>query len=187
MVMVVIEGMDNSGKSTIAQYIGAYIRRPVMESEGPPVARDGMTAEEEINQRVDKYERFGDSFLYDRHPVVSNEIYGSVRAEGNPITPGRSMLFYEQRPIFIYCDAGTRGLDAHVQKAHDTEKHLDDITKNYETLLTAYRTWAAKHAHFCYRIGDDPDQLTTAVNFMLAFATEQRRLATEPDIIHIEK
>jgi chloramphenicol 3-O-phosphotransferase len=162
-MMVVIEGMDNSGKSTLALALSDYMRLPIMESEGPP------KSDEEINERVDKYERFGDAFLYDRHPVVSNEIYGAVRLEGNPITPGRSMIFYESKPIFIYCDAGERGLDAHVRKAHDTDKHIDDITRNYTALLEAYRTWAAKHAHFMYRIGDDMDGIKGAVHYYRSF------------------
>lgn len=157
MAMLIIEGMDNSGKSTLASALAEYIGLGIQESEGPPLSDD------EINERVDRYERMGDSFIFDRHPVTSNSIYGQVRPEGDPITLGRQLLFWEARPIIIYADAGTRGLDAHVKKAHDTEKHLADIETNYNKLLDLYRVFAAERAHFMYRIGDNVDALLYAV------------------------
>lgn len=156
--MIVIEGMDNSGKSTLAIAIAESLGLGIQESEGPPKSA------EEINLRVDRYEKMKD-FIFVRHPVISNSIYGQVRPEGNPITPGRSMIFYEANPILIYCDAGMRGLDAHVTKAHDTEKHLRDIEQNYGTLLKLYRRWAVERAHHVYRIGDDMDEFADVVAF----------------------
>lgn len=155
---IIIEGMDNSGKSTLAVRLADYMGLIVRESEGPP------RSDEEINERVDTYEKL-EGVLFVRHPVISNAIYGSVRPDGNPITPGREMLFYEQKHLFIYCDAGNRGLGAHVEKAHDTPQHLEDITNNYNKLLYLYRQWAAEHAHFVYRIGDDMDQLIATIYF----------------------
>lgn len=155
---IIIEGMDNSGKSTLGAAMADYFKLLVQESEGPPLSDD------EINNRVDRYEVLEDR-LFVRHPVISNEIYGSVRPEGNPITPGRVALFYEARHTLIYCDAGQRGLGSHVKKAHDTEQHLEDITNHYNKLLYLYRQWAAEHAHFIYRIGDDMDQLISTVYY----------------------
>lgn len=163
--MIVIEGMDNSGKSTLAEHMAEYMELIIQESEGPP------RSDEEINERVDRYEGMKDR-LFVRHPCISNAIYGQVRPEGNPITPGRTMLFYEARPCLIYCDAGVRGLGAHVEKAHDTKKHLKDITDNYQKILYLYRQWAAEHAHFVYRIGDDMDQLIATVYFYLQYQSK---------------
>lgn len=157
--MIVIEGMDNSGKSTLGVALAEYFEAFVQESEGPPLSVD------EINERVDRYETMADTHVFVRHPVISNAIYGQVRPEGDPITPGRRILFYEAKPILIYCDAGTRGLDAHIKKAHDTEQHLADIENHYNKLLNLYRVWAAEHAHFVYRIGDDPQALISTVMF----------------------
>lgn len=156
--MIIIEGMDNSGKSTLGQALADYMGLIVQESEGPPLSQ------KEINDRVDKYEIMTDR-LFVRHPVISNAIYGQVREEGDPITPMRRQMFYEADHVIIYCDAGQRGLGAHVEKAHDTKKHIEDITNNYNKLLYLYRQWAAEHAHFVYRIGDDMDRLIATVFF----------------------
>jgi hypothetical protein len=162
---IIIEGMDNSGKSTLGEAMASYFELIVQESEGPPLS------EEEINDRVDRYET-REGCLFVRHPVISNAIYGSVRPEGNPISLGRIALFYEANHTLIYCDAGTRGLGAHVEKAHDTKQHLKDITNNYNKLLYLYRQWAAEYAHFVYRIGDDMDKFISTVYFHYCYSNE---------------
>jgi hypothetical protein len=164
--MIVIEGMDNSGKSTLALAMADYMDLIVQESEGPPLS------DEEINERVDRYADL-EGRLFVRHPVVSNAIYGKFRKEGNPITPGRTMLFYEAKPTLIYCDAGDRGFEGHALKPHDTPRHQKLLNKNREKLLTEYRLWAAQHAHFVYRIGDDMDQLIATVYFHIQYHQAQ--------------
>lgn len=160
--MIVIEGMDNSGKSTLARGMADYMDLIVQESEGPP------RSDEEINERVDRYQAM-EGRLFVRHPCVSNAIYGKMRPEGNPITPGRTMIFYDARPTLIYCDPGDRGLTGHVEKDHDSAQHLNLVDTNYAALLEEYRLWAAQHAHFVYRIGDDMDQLIHTVHYYRCF------------------
>lgn len=164
--MIVIEGMDNSGKSTLAEAMASYMELIVQESEGPPLVEPmhDPTGETEINERVDRYADM-EKRLFVRHPVISNSIYGKFRPEGDPITPGRAMLFYEARPTLIYCDAGDRGFEGHQLKDHDTEVHQQMLTEKQAELLNEYRLWAARHAHFVYRIGDDMDQLIATVYF----------------------
>lgn len=157
--MIVIEGMDNSGKSTLGEMMAYHYGMFVQESEGPP--KDAR----EINQRIDRYEKRADRYIFVRHPCISNPIYAKFRAEGDLVTVGRTVRFYQLKPLIIYCDAGTRGLDDHVVKDHDSEKHLADITQNYQELLSLYRQWAAERAHFVYRIGDNMKALVHTVNF----------------------
>lgn len=163
--MIVIEGMDNSGKSTLAEEMASYFGLIVQESEGPP------KSDQEINDRCELYGSMADR-LFVRHPVVSNAIYGKFRPEGNPIDPGRTILFYEDKPCLIYCDAGTRGFDGHVLKDHDTEVHQKLLATKQEELLKEYRLWAAQYAHFIYRIGDDMQQLISTVYFWTQYAEQ---------------
>lgn len=160
--MIVIEGMDNSGKSTLAERMANYMGLTVQESEGPPLSA------QEINDRVDRYEHL-EGHLFVRHPVVSNAIYGKFRPEGNPITPGRTMFFYQNNPTLIYCDAGSRGYQGHQLKPHDTEAHQRLLLEREGDLLREYRLWAAQEAHFIYRIGDDMDRLIASVKYFNAY------------------
>lgn len=163
--MIVIEGMDNSGKSTLGALLAERMGFAIQESEGPPRATDNLTAAEEINHRIERYAELRRT-IFVRHPVSSNAIYGAVREEGDPVLPELRDAFYSSRPIIVYCDAGDRGLEAHIAKAHDTEKHLRDITQHYESLLYLYRCWAAQKADFIYRIGDDME--------LICYLIEQR-------------
>lgn len=160
--MIVIEGMDNSGKSTLGEALASYLDMIVQESEGPPLS------DEEINERVDKYEAMTGR-IFVRHPVISSAIYGKFRPEGNPITPGRTMIFYESNPLLIYCDAGERGFEGHVVKDHDTARHQQLLSDYQRDLLEEYRLWAAQHAHFVYRIGDDMNELISTIHYRLAY------------------
>lgn len=161
---IIIEGHDNSGKSTLAQRMADYIGLIVQESEGPP------KSDEEINARVDAYEEL-ESRLFVRHPVVSNAIYGKFRDKGDPITEGRRMVFYEGHHTLVYCDA-QRGYEGHVVKDHDTPEHMKLLDENCGLILHEYRLWAAQHAHFVYRIGDDMDRLIAAVHFFHCYGEE---------------
>lgn len=161
--MIVVEGMDNTGKSTLARRLAQEFGLFIQESEGPPRATPEMTAAYEINERIRRYKQMDDT-LFVRHPCISNNIYSSVREEGDPVFPDYRERFYTERHILIYCDPNLgRRLDDHVVKLHDTEKHLRDIASNYDKLLGLYRLWAVGHAHFVYRIGDDTDRLVAAV------------------------
>lgn len=158
---IIIEGHDNSGKSTLARKMAEYMQLKIQESEGPPLSDD------EINQRVDRYETLKDT-LFVRHPVISNSIYGQFRPEGDPITEGRRLLFYGNQHVLIYCDA-QRGYSGHVLKDHDTPEHQELLHRRKDELLTAYRIWAAQNAHFVYRIGDDMDQLIATVLYFHSY------------------
>lgn len=158
---IIIEGHDNSGKSTLAVKLAQYMEFKIQESEGPP------QSDEEINERVDRYDELEDT-VFVRHPVISNSIYGQFRPEGDPITEGRRIIFYERPHILIYCDA-QRGYEGHQIKDHDSPDHLKLLELHQSELLKAYRIWAAQHAHFVYRIGDDMDQLVSTIYFFHTF------------------
>ena len=156
--MIIVEGPDNSGKSTLAKYIGERRGLIIQESEGPPKSN------QEINDRIIRYARMNET-LFVRHPVISNSIYGKFRPEGDPVFPGLRDEFYNNpHLLIIYCDPGTRGLDSHVIKDHDTPEHLAMVNSNAEALIEAYRDWAIGHAHIAYRIGDSMERIVALVD-----------------------
>src|SRR5688500_14255581 len=115
--MIIIEGMDNSGKSTLALMLARRLNYQVQESEGPP--RDAR----EINDRCRRYSQLQNT-VFVRHPVISNAIYGQFRPEGDPIEDAVRDEFYASRHLIIYCDPLDRGLLEHVEKDHDSPQHL---------------------------------------------------------------
>ena len=159
--MFIIEGHDNSGKSTLARKLQSELPGySLQESEGPP------RSAAEINERCIRYmERVdaGEKLIFVRHPVISNAVYGSFRPEGDVIREDVRFRFKARRPIVVYCDPLDRGLGDHVVKDHDTKEHLALLEANHQRILEAYRNWAIRNATFWYRIGDDVATIVRAV------------------------
>lgn len=163
--MIVVEGVDNAGKSTLIRALQVVLPAwPVQASEGPPKYKG------EQNDRVMRYfTAHGADFIYDRHPCVSQPIYSAIRSHTDPIDPLLIEKFYNCEPLFIYCDGGDRGMKGHIfNPATDTEKHLDEVRENYGKLLLHYRMWAGKHAFMTYRIGDSISRITKTVEHLLS-------------------
>ena len=145
--MIVFEGVDNSGKSTLARAVASALSMNVQESEGPPKYTG------ELYHRAHRYWGM-DNTLFVRHPFVSQTIYRTIRGNGEGIKPEILKAFYDTRPLFIYCDPVDRGLEGHIVKEGESSTHLLAIREKYEELLAHYRLWALKHAIIIYRIGD---------------------------------
>jgi predicted HAD superfamily Cof-like phosphohydrolase len=154
--MIVVEGPDAAGKSTLADHLAKFFHLPIQKSEGPP------TYPGEINDRLERYSKLPPC-IFDRHPVVSQYIYS--KAFNRPIDMDEHWThqFYAQHPILIYCDPLDQVYD-HVVKAHDNEEHLKQIHNRYDALLDHYRYWAIEHATIIYRIGESKDLIARLVN-----------------------
>ena len=124
--MIVIEGMDNSGKSTLCRQISAMLPAwQVQVSEGPPKYPG------EQNERVRKYLGYPKNTIYDRHPCVSQLIYGQMRSHADGIDEELVRSFYSMQPFFIYCDPGARHMKGHLVRSEvDTPEHVAAIKEN---------------------------------------------------------
>lgn len=143
---VVIEGMDASGKSTLARKLGRHLGMKVVSSQGPEKYPG------EVIKRTIKYLKL-DNRIFDRHPIVSQPIYGSLRERCTVIPDEWVELFRKQRNFFIYCECS--GVLAHETKAHDSPAHLQSIAANASKIEAAYEEWAETNAHARYRPYDD--------------------------------
>ena len=141
---IVIEGPDNSGKSTLAKMIASYTGRTIVSSEGPEKFPG------EIDQRITRYFGYRD-VIFDRHPVVSQAIYCDIVGTSE-VDRSLAMRFYDECPIMVYCVG--RPLVGHVRKAHDTDQHLFAITEAHDIVCARYDQWALLNARIIYRVGD---------------------------------
>jgi hypothetical protein len=159
--MIVIEGMDATGKSTLARRLATELKLQIQESEGPPQSYS------EFHARILRYFEMKDTHLFVRHPLVSNPIYDLARIQENhPIVKMPDDLYFAfydiVRPTFIYCAPSSYQVDHNV-KDHDSPEHLAMIERRRDTLLRGYSDWALKHAHIVYRIGDSTDAVLAMV------------------------
>lgn len=160
-MLIIIEGVDASGKSTLASALSDALGMSIVPSEGPP-RHPG-----EINERLARYAQY-DNVIFDRHPVISQPIYGQLRQPAERINSLFECQLYDVQPIFIYCEVSGNNkqldfFDRHTRKTYDTDDHMQQVDHNYHLLLASYRSWAMHHALLWYRIGDDVPRIIQAV------------------------
>jgi hypothetical protein len=155
---VIVEGPDNSGKTTLVNYIAARLGLPIIKGEGPP------------NDHVEWAARFerdpGGYTLFDRHTAVSEPIYGGILRGVNyaEAYPHLINQFYATPRLFIYCRNETWDLNGHdATHERDTPEHLEALAQHHPAICQAYDKWALERAHVVYRIGDDMAILTAIV------------------------
>jgi thymidylate kinase len=139
---IVLEGIDNSGKSTLANLLSARLERVVVHSGGPE------KYEGEFRSRVLSFLECK-AVIFDRHPCVSERIYGPIR-ERTLLTPDLEGLFYSTNPLIVYCRPFNR-LQGHIVKERDTVQHLEQVKQNYDEILNRYEQWALARAHIIHR------------------------------------
>ena len=132
MPNIVIEGPDGAGKSTLAERLIEHLPLKLQKGEGPP------KSQVEIIQRVQSYLEM-DYTLFDRHPCISQPIYGMFR-KTDIFVPGVLITeFYAQNNFIIYMH-GRAG--NHKAKKYDTKEHLDTIHRYDGNIRNAYEEWA---------------------------------------------
>ena len=153
--MLILEGLDATGKSTLGRYLADELGLAVQESEGSAKSFD------EIHHRIKRYAEMVNT-LFVRHPCVSQSIYYRIQTSPVIIDELTLQRFYRCDHTFIYCEPDhnfTNRLSGHQIKEHDTPEFVDRLKNNYWMLLDLYRKWALRHAHFVYRIGDSQERL----------------------------
>ncbi len=153
---IILEGPDNSGKSTLANVLLQVVPYTLQSGEGPP------KFPWEIDERANRYMAMKNT-IFDRHPCISETIYGKYR--GKPVELHRATMdrFGELDHLIIYCESDSMGAHDHEVKDHDTPDHLELIHDHDKQIRQDYRIWAAVNAHAKYRIGDDVEAVKKLV------------------------
>lgn len=160
-MILILEGPDNSGKSTLAAHLSEALAIPITSSEGPEKYPG------EINERLRRYhEDSRKLMIFDRHPAISQLIYGSFREGGaHGVDPDLVQQLYNRDPLIIYCHG--RSLSGHVIKDHDSAAHRASVARYHEEICQQYDAWAAEKAHIHYRVGDSMERVLQLVKGVL--------------------
>lgn len=137
--MIIIEGPDNSGKSTLVRELAQRLQPcHVAHSSGPTRSVDEM---------FKKVRRFNHLYvntksLVDRWPVISESVYGPVLREESMIAGSRFLddLQRSRVPI-IYCRPPMNtlmSLENHQVRKEESSGHIEGVNRNQEKLVNAY-------------------------------------------------
>lgn len=101
--MIIVEGMDNTGKSTLAKLLSDTFQLPVVDRQGRPETDD------EMMQQIMSFLLLDPPAILDRHPLISERVYGLILKDRRDIfQPPLTFSFYLERllrddPLIIYC------------------------------------------------------------------------------------
>lgn len=147
-MLIILEGPDGGGKTTLAEFLSEHLGLKHIRSEGP------QKYPGEIDHRIKRYlDMDTNRLIFDRHPCVSQLAYRMVHDQD---VPDAALInrFYEQDPLFIYCRPLPNAIHT-ASGAWDTAEYLAAVDANYSKLMEWYDLWAARHASIIYRIGDN--------------------------------
>ena len=146
--MIIIEGPDNSGKSTLAKNLSIALKIKIWHSPGP-------NTKEQLYDSMD-FVMEQEELILDRVPCISEQIYGPVLRGKNLLqdTDLLEKLIEEKDPIFIYCRPST---DIIVSKRmqfrpEETEDHKRKVIEEIYTLITVYDTCMQGVPHILYNL-----------------------------------
>lgn len=142
MVNIIFEGPDHAGKSTLARAVAEALHMPYQRSIGVPKTF------EEVLERANHYLNNINGYIIDRHPCVSQPIYGQLR-DDPPMPQSLITRFYDQNPVLVYCCAGIY-LQAHKPSPNDTPEHLEALKAKFDFICFEYERWATDCAHIWY-------------------------------------
>lgn len=137
--MIIIEGPDNAGKSTLASYIAHELGLEVYHAGGPPASK------KEIFGRAEFILNNHDKFIFDRTPMISEPVYCILRGGDNFFACQEADELYARlkalKPIIIYCrppDSVLMDMSNHQVKEHDSKEHVERVMANAERLMQRY-------------------------------------------------
>lgn len=100
--MIIVEGMDNTGKTTLVRKLTSMLPLRKYKSPGPDIGEA-----EQIEWVRDRLEDTDEWVIFDRFPLISEPIYGSnIRGQHNFEDPSKQYLydiFKNKKPLVIYC------------------------------------------------------------------------------------
>lgn len=143
--MIIVEGMDNSGKSTLIANISNRFGLKVIKRSGPPQA--DVTINITLREATQAFMLDTLSFLelnpqviFDRFPLLSEEVYGPILRDGSVFQKGTlpAACWLERlrqcNPLIVYC----RPPEEKILCFSPRRAQMDGVIDNARELINRY-------------------------------------------------
>jgi thymidylate kinase len=163
--MIVLEGPDSSGKSTLAQRLHVRYGWPIKDSAGP------IRSLTDLADRLIEYDSLT-RVICDRHPVISGAVYDEVlNRQDRYITPAITRRYFEDDDwLVIECRTFDGSIKAQRAAEFNTPEFVSAIEENYIPLCQAYRRFFTMHrAHAVWRFTNYPDLIQVCDEYVRTF------------------
>lgn len=133
--MIVVEGMDNSGKTTLVSRLRFAIGARVVKSCGPKDKDEDLF---DWTRKQLERPNTRPLYIYDRFSVISDPVYSPVIRGKNPFfdhREGELLIeeFIKQEPLIIYCNPGLERITNFGER-----EQMEGVISNVENLLKEY-------------------------------------------------
>jgi len=134
--VIIVEGMDNTGKTTLVDFLsGTFKGLKRIKSPGPP--KDVNSITEWTRDSL----LYGSSptFIYDRHPLISEKVYGPLLRGKDCLDHSVGRLLFKDflrlkpKPLIIYCRPSIKAI-----KRYGSRGQMEGVIPNTEKLVEAY-------------------------------------------------
>lgn len=131
--MIIVEGMDNSGKTQLSAHLAEKFDLKIIKRSGPPKDRASFV--------IDTIESLvlNPEVIFDRHPIISEGVYGPLLRGVNVFeSEATTWEFYIDRlvvnnPLLIYC----RPPDEKIL-SFGSRSQMGGVIDNARRLITGY-------------------------------------------------
>lgn len=165
--MILVEGPDNSGKSTlINQLVKEFDLTLLDRPHGPP--KDINELEERIKALEPYYNKR--NVIIDRHPLIGEAIYGPILRKEDKLLKLKNLrdlkrTFWSSDLFIIYCRPPMdkiMNMETHQVKDYDTPEHLKALKRNVVSIIDAYdlKMWLCQAHTYNYT---KPDALKNLI------------------------
>jgi thymidylate kinase len=147
--MIILEGPDNGGKTTLGKVLSEALHIPVLHGGGPPNSK--AEAEKRIKIIFDDK----DTVIYDRAIQISEGIYAPI-FRGSTYFNTRTALSKLQKkhnPIIIYCRPPTHRIIKLEEKDFrpgEEVDHIKRVKENQGKIIKAYDELFGEVPHIRY-------------------------------------
>lgn len=145
--LVVVEGMDNSGKSTLCKRLSHDLELPLVVYTAAKTREAMIQWTKEELARLDKLSSSGEVWasIYDRFRPISDQVYGPVLRGYNVFSDTEEgvELFYrflQLDPLIIYC----RPHSETILGFTDGREQMEGVIENGRKLLDQYDYFMAR-------------------------------------------
>lgn len=129
--MIIVEGPDGGGKSTLVKMLTEGVPWSIDIGGGPAKSK------EEIESRIIRFIHRGPYWIYDRFPIISECIYGPIFGRPPHITPTHLAMLASLNALIIYCRPTKFNLDQQ-DKEIDTPDYVAKLRATLPLVVTAY-------------------------------------------------
>lgn len=144
--MIVLEGPDGGGKSTLASVLAHMTKWPIIGSEGPPKGTI------EFIERLERYHALPTTVICDRHPVISDPIYAKAFGRDTFVRYEDLFRFLNRNTFIVYCVSPTGELGPQDNPHADTPEYVSQLTREHANIRKLYEWHFTRHPpHAVYR------------------------------------